>query len=81
VPADAAGISLNATVADATVAGSLRIFPGSGTPPSTNTITFVPSKNRANNVAVGLVGGVLSVRNDQSSGTVHLILDVNGYYR
>lgn len=81
IPADAAGISLNATVADATVAGSLRIFPGSGTPPATNTITFVPSKNRANNVTVGLVGGVLSVRNDQSSGTVHLILDVNGYYR
>ncbi len=81
VPADAAAVSLNVTVADATVAGSLRLFPGSGTPPATNTITFVPSKNRANNVNVGLVGGVLSVRNDQLSGTVNLVVDVNGYYR
>jgi hypothetical protein len=81
VPADAAGIFLNVTVADATAAGSLRIFPGSGTPPATNTITFAPSKNRANNVTVGLVDGVLSVRNDQLSGTVNLIVDVNGYYR
>jgi hypothetical protein len=81
IPADAVGISLNVTVADATAGGSLNFFPGSGTEPDTNTITFVPGKNRANTVTIGLTTGVLSVRNHQTAGAVNLILDVNGYYR
>ncbi len=81
IPADAAGVSLNVTVADATAAGTLTFFPGVGTVPGTNTLSFVPAKNRANNVTMGVVGGVLSVRNYQASGTVNLIVDVNGYYR
>ncbi|MHB1047386.1 MAG: IPT/TIG domain-containing protein [Thermoanaerobaculia bacterium] len=81
VPADAAAVSLNITVADPTTPGTLTFFPGSGTVPGTNTISFVPGKNRANNVTMGVVGGVLSVRDFQASGTVNLIVDVNGYYR
>ncbi|MHB8799707.1 MAG: IPT/TIG domain-containing protein [Thermoanaerobaculia bacterium] len=81
VPADAAAVSLNITVADPTTPGTLTFFPGSGTVPGTNTISFVPGKNRANNVTMGVVGGVLSVRDFQASGTVNLIIDVNGYYR
>jgi hypothetical protein len=30
---------------------------------------------------MGLIGGTLSVDNDQASGTVNLILDVNGYFK
>jgi hypothetical protein len=81
VPGDAAGISLNVTVADATSSGSLTMYPGVGAIPGTNTITFAPGKNRANNVQLGLVGGAFSVYNDQSTGNVHLIVDVNGYFR
>jgi hypothetical protein len=81
IPSDASGLSLNVTVADATASGTLTFFPGSGTVPGTNTISFVPGKNRANNVTIGTVGGVLSVRNYQASGSVNLIVDVNGYYR
>ncbi|MHB8799709.1 MAG: BACON domain-containing protein [Thermoanaerobaculia bacterium] len=81
VPADAAAVSLNATVADATAPGSLTIYPGTGPAPGTNTITFVPGKNRANNVTMGLIGGTLSVVDYQATGTVNLIVDVNGYYR
>jgi serine protease len=81
VPADAAAVSLNVTVADATAPGSLTIYPGTGPIPGTNTITFVPGKNRANNVTMGLVGGNLTVVDYQATGTVNLIVDVNGYYR
>jgi hypothetical protein len=81
IPADAAGISLNVTIADATTSGSLTMYPGSGAVTGTNTVTFRPGKNRANNVQIGLVGGVLSVYNDQTSGSVNLIVDVNGYFR
>jgi hypothetical protein len=81
VPADAAAVSLNITVADATAPGSLTMYPGSGPAPGTNTITFVPGKNRANNVTMGLIGGGLSVVDYQATGTVNLIIDVNGYYR
>jgi hypothetical protein len=81
VPADAAAVSLNVTVADATAPGSLTIYPGTGPIPGTNTITFVPGKNRANNVTMGLVGGGLTVVDFQATGTVNLIVDVNGYYR
>ncbi|MHB8799704.1 MAG: IPT/TIG domain-containing protein [Thermoanaerobaculia bacterium] len=81
IPGDAAGISLNVTIADASSSGNLTIYPGLGTVPGTNTITFRPGKNRANNVQIGLVGGVLSVYDSQTSGGVHLIVDVNGYFR
>ncbi|MHB1047383.1 MAG: IPT/TIG domain-containing protein [Thermoanaerobaculia bacterium] len=81
VPTDVVGVSLNVTIADATASGSLTMYPGLGTIPGTNTITFRPGKNRANNVQIGLVGGVLSVYNSQTTGSVHLIVDVNGYFR
>lgn len=81
IPSDAAGVSLNATIADATGPGSLTIYPGSGPAPGTNTISFRLGKNRANNVVIGLSGGLLSIRNLQPSGSVNLIVDVNGYFR
>jgi hypothetical protein len=81
IPADAAGVVLNVTVADATAPGTLTLFPGNGPVPGTNTISFVPGKNRANNVVLGLVSGVMTVKNFQSSGMVNLIVDVNAYFR
>ncbi len=81
VPADATGISLNVTVADASTTGSLTMFPGTGTVPNTNTVSFVPGVSRANNVTIGLTLGVVSVKNRQASGSVNVIMDVNGYYK
>ena len=81
VPATAKGISLNITSADATRVGNLRLYPGTEPPPLSNAISFVPNKNRANNVTVGLTGGVVSVLNEQPTGTVNLIIDINGYYQ
>jgi hypothetical protein len=47
--------------------------------PDTSVINFGPGQTRANNLVLRLdADGKFKVTND-SSGTVHLILDVNGY--
>ena len=60
--------------------GTYDRLPRRGTAPGTNSVSYNPGQNRANNVLVGLTGGVLSVTNT-STGTVDLLLDVNGYYQ
>ncbi|MHB1047385.1 MAG: hypothetical protein ACYC4P_15380 [Thermoanaerobaculia bacterium] len=81
IPATATAVSANLTIADATDAGTVTAYPGAGASPGTNTISFVPGKNRANNVTLGLLGGTLSVAHPGTVGFVNLILDVNGYYQ
>jgi len=81
LPQSASGVSMNVTVADATSAGNLTMYPGTGAAPGTSTLSFNAGRNRANNVILGLTGGVLSVQNKQPSGTVNLIIDVNGYFQ
>ena len=82
IPADAAVVSLNLTVANATALGDLRLFPGSSAPPLAATINFRAGQVRANNATVGLSStGVLSVLDDQPVGHVDIIMDTNGYYK
>ncbi|MFN7986789.1 MAG: kelch repeat-containing protein [Thermoanaerobaculia bacterium] len=81
VPADAAAISLNVTAVSPASAGSLTLYPGTGTAPGTTTLSYGAGRTRANNSIMGLVGGQLSVLASQPSGTVHVIIDVNGYFR
>jgi hypothetical protein len=81
VPADATALALNVTVAGPAVAGSLTLYPGNGTAPETSTISFAPRRTRANNSMMGLAGGALSVTGRQASGSVHVIVDVSGYFR
>ena len=81
VPADATAVAVNVTVTGQTAAGALTLFPGSGVAPVTTTISFAAGKTRANNALVGLAGGVLSVTARQASGSVHVIVDVSGYFR
>ena len=43
-------------------------------------VNYGPGQTRANNAVVPLGGtGQIAVRLDQVAGSVHLILDVNGY--
>jgi hypothetical protein len=83
VPVDAKALSLNLTVTGAAAAGDLRLYPGDSSAPSTSAINYGAGQTRANNAvaAVGQDGiGSLTLRCD-SAGTVHLILDVNGYFK
>lgn len=80
VPAGAVAVALNVTVASPANGGFLTLFPGSGTAPGTSTISFAPGRTRANNAVLGLSSGVLSVTGRQDAGSVHVVLDVSGYF-
>jgi hypothetical protein len=81
IPATASAISVNVTVTGATAAGNLRLFPADVAAPGVSTINYVAGVTRANNAIVRLSElGEIAVR-VAPSGSVHFILDVNGYFQ
>jgi hypothetical protein len=83
VPADAIAVAANVTVTGATVAGSVRVGPA-GTTPTLDTIVFRTGQTRANNASLALFGvptGTVTAASGFATGSVHLIIDVTGYYR
>lgn len=81
VPATARAVSLNVAVTGPTTAGYLRLFPAGGAEPLSSALNYRAGLTRANNAIVGLGGaGEIAVRVGQASGTVHVIVDVNGYF-
>jgi hypothetical protein len=81
IPPTARAVSVNLTVTQPTAPGHLRLYPA-GTPlPSVSSLNCAPGQTRANKAIVALSGaGEIAVRCAQGSGTVHFILDVNGYF-
>ena len=77
----AVALAVNVTVAQPTAAGHLRMYPAGSPLTEASTISFAAGKNRANNaiVATGTDGRV-AVYNGQATGTVHLVIDVVGYF-
>jgi len=83
IPATAKAISVNLTVTGAAAPGFVSLFPGNGIAPATSNINFGVGQTRANNAVVLLAtngNGSLAVLNG-AAGTVHFILDVNGYFQ
>jgi hypothetical protein len=81
VPSTARAVSLNVTVTQPTTPGNLVVFP-SGTAPTTSTLNYVAGQTRGNNAIVALGSGTsVNVRANQAGGSVHFILDVNGYFQ
>jgi hypothetical protein len=81
IPATATALSFNLTVTAATAGGHIRVYPGGVPRPGTSTLNFAAGQTRANNGAVSLGGGGgLTVYSAQASGSVHVILDVSGYF-
>ncbi|MGD0018888.1 MAG: hypothetical protein ABSD62_06495 [Candidatus Limnocylindrales bacterium] len=83
VPSDAIAITANVTVTGATGAGWVYLGPTIDTPPTTSTINFPKGDDRANGVTVGLSpeGTVGAWYGAGSGNTVHLIIDVTGFFR
>jgi parallel beta-helix repeat protein len=82
IPATAQAVAFNFTITQATALGDLRTFPSGGTLPFVSTMNWSPGQTRANNAVVPLgPSGDIGVHVDQPSGTVHLIIDVNGYFQ
>ena len=81
LPATAKAVALNVTVAGPTAQGHIRLAPGNGLSESSS-LNFNPGLTRANNAVAMLAtdgtGGVAATNG--SNGTVHLILDVSGYF-
>ena len=83
VPSAAKSVSVNVTITGPVSAGDLRFYPGDGSLPLASTINFGPGQTRANNALLLLASngtGSVVVRND-ATGSVHLILDINGYFQ
>ena len=81
VPADATAVAVNVTVTGPSSAGALTLFPGSGTAPVATAISFAAGRTRANSALAALSDNVLSMANRQETGSVHVIVDVSGYFR
>ena len=86
IPATAKAVSVNQTVTEASAAGFIRVYAGDLTGaliPITSAVSFSAGKTRANNGIVALAQdgtGTIAVENDAVGGTLHFILDVNGYF-
>jgi hypothetical protein len=80
VAADATAVVLNVTVSGATVPSHLTVYPAGDTPPDTSSLNFGPGDIIPNSVTVKIgAAGKVAIRNN--SGSVHVVADVNGYYR
>ncbi len=81
LPATAKAVSLNITATRATAGGDLRLYPGRTALPLVSVLNYSAGQTRANSAVVTLNDqGEIGVRVDQASGTVHVIVDVNGYF-
>jgi len=84
LPAAARSLSVNVTVTGQTAAGELLLFRGDLTlAPAASSISFRPGVTRGNNAIVELArdgSGTFKVLG-ATAGTVHLIVDVNGYFQ
>jgi glucose/arabinose dehydrogenase len=81
VPSSARALALDVAVTGASGAGHLRLYSPDELLPATSTVNFVAGLTRANN-AVARLGssGQLSIFCAMASGTVHVVLDVVGYF-
>ena len=83
IPANAGTVSVSLTVTNAAAPGDLRVYPTDIGIPETWTISFGAGRTRANNAMLTLAtdgSGTIGVKND-APGTVHVIVDVNGYFK
>jgi PKD repeat protein len=84
IPAAARAIAANLTVVAPTGAGHATLFPGNYPQPGTSNINFGPGTTRANFAVLPLAtdgtGTLAATTAIANGGSVHLILDVTGYF-
>jgi hypothetical protein len=81
IPVGAKAISINIGVTQPANEGDLRLFPANVAAPVVSVINFGPGQTRSNNAVLPLdAAGAFKVQTD-SLGTVHMFLDVNGYFQ
>jgi hypothetical protein len=81
IPATAKALSFNLTATAATAAGHIRVYPAGTSRPTVSSLNFAAGQTRGNNGIVSLgAAGDLAFFSAQASGSVHVVLDVNGYF-
>lgn len=81
LPADAAALAVNVTSTEPVAGGWLTLFPGQGAAPGTSNLHFGPGRTRASVSVVPVGAGASFSARNASAGTVHLVVDVTGYFR
>jgi hypothetical protein len=80
IPASAKSVSANVTVTQPTEPGELSVAPASGFTTPAGVVSFAAGRTRASAAIILLdADGQVAVQN-RSSGTVHFILDVSGWF-
>ncbi|MEA2563215.1 MAG: hypothetical protein QOH06_4719 [Acidobacteriota bacterium] len=79
VPATARAVAVNVTAVDATGAGHFTFWPVGGPQPAASAVNYAPGKTRASAAILPLADDATLLA-QPSGGTVHLILDVTGYF-
>jgi hypothetical protein len=70
------------TVTQATMFGDLRVYAAGIVAPMASVINYSAGHTRANNGVLTLgAAGDFVVQSDQPSGTVHVIIDLAGYFQ
>jgi hypothetical protein len=81
IPSTARALSVNTTVANGSAAGELVLFRSDLTAPGTSNISIPLSRARANNGILAVAPDLSIGALNRSLGSVHFILDVNGYFQ
>jgi virginiamycin B lyase len=82
IPASARAVSANLIVTQGASAGYVAAFAGGTLAPLAASLNYRPGQTRANNAIVPLgAAGDVAILSGQASGTVQVILDVNGYFQ
>jgi len=82
VPTTAAAVSINVTVVSPTVTSFLTLWPTGGSRPNVSTINFTSTdQSLANGAIVGLGTQPTDLAVFNASGTVHVLIDVTGYFQ
>jgi hypothetical protein len=81
IPTSARSVAVNLTVTAPTAPGHLTAYPNGTVRPTTSVVNFRPGDTRANNAVLTLgADGSLAVFSGQQTGSVHFVVDVNGYF-
>jgi len=81
VPVGAKSVSFNVTVTGPTAAGTLRLFAAGDPVPLVSSVNYAAGQTRGNNGVAPLNAAGQMAARCSPSGTAHVILDVNGYFR
>jgi hypothetical protein len=82
IPSTATALSVNIAVTQPTGVGFLILRPGSTPLPLASLLNYRAGQTRANNAIVSMgAAGDLTATCGQPPGSVHLVLDVNGYFQ